>query len=200
MAKEEEVPTSPMHPPSSYTLILNIMSKRRTWACLFFLVYGTLLASSWNFLKSTLSWYNLQVQSSTSAWPALYASVVLGTVFGALSMVAALVVMVPAVVVTWITVVVLLAFFGKPKRTLVVEGRKITREIFGFVVRILLKEGNFVAAVCAVLGYFALVGRNTACLVSRLGFRDGGAAFGFYQGTYPDRDADTSVYPNLWWC
>lgn len=73
-----------------------------------------------------------------------------------------MVVMVPAVVVTWITVVVLLAFFGKPKRTLVVEGRKITREIFGFVVRILLKEGNFVAAVCAVLGYFALVRRNGA--------------------------------------
>lgn len=41
-----------------------------------------------------------------------------------------------------------------------VEGRKITREIFGFVVRILLKEGNFVAAVCAVLGYFVLFGRN----------------------------------------
>nr|KYP44553.1 hypothetical protein KK1_033957 [Cajanus cajan] len=158
MTKEEE-PTSPMHPPPSYTLVLNIMSKRRTWACLFLLVYGTLLASSWNFLKSTLSWYNLQVQSSTSAWPALYASVLLGTVFGALSMVAALVVMVPAVVVTWITVVVLLAFFGKPRRTLVVEGRKITREIFGFVVRILLKEGNFVAAVCAVLGYFVLFGR-----------------------------------------
>lgn len=163
MAKEEEQqqPTSPMHPPYAYTIILNIFSKRRTWACLFLLVYGTLLTSSWNFLKSTLSWYNLQVESSTtSAWPALYASVLLGTVFGVLSMVAALVVMVPALVVTWITIVVLLAFFGKPKRTLVVEGRKITREIFGFVMRTLLKEGNFVAAVCAVLGYFALVRRN----------------------------------------
>ncbi|XP_027347640.1 uncharacterized protein LOC113859023 [Abrus precatorius] len=160
MGKSEEEPTSSMHPPSSYTLLLNIMSKRRTWACLFFFVYGTLLASSWNFLKSTLSWYNLQAQSSSSAWPALYASVLLGTVFGILSMVAALVVMVPAVMVTWITVVVLLAFFGKPRKDLVVEGRKITGEIFSFVVRILLKEGNFVAAVCAVLGYFALVRRN----------------------------------------
>jgi len=52
-----------------------------------------------------------------------------------------------------------LAFFGKPKRTLVVEGRKITREIFSFVVKVLLKEGNIVAAVCAVLGYF-IVGRT----------------------------------------
>jgi len=71
-------------------------------------------------------------------------------------MVAAFAVVVPAVLVTWIAIVVLLAFFGKPKRTLVVEGRKITREIFSFVVKVLLKEGNIVAAVCAVLGYFVL--------------------------------------------
>ena len=163
MAKvEDEQPTSSMQPPSAYIFLLNIMSKRRTWACLFLLVYGTLLASSWNFLKSMLSWYKLQAQSSSSSsgWPALYASVLLGTVFGMLSMVAALVVMVPAVLVTWITIVVLLAFFGKPRRTLVVEGRKITKEIFSFVMKILLKEGNVVAAVCAVLGYFALVRRN----------------------------------------
>ena len=76
-------------------------------------------------------------------------------------MVAALAVLVPATLVTWITVVVLLAFFGKPRRALVVEGRKITREIGGFVLKILLKEGNVVAAVCAVLGYFALVRRNS---------------------------------------
>ncbi|KAK7312808.1 hypothetical protein VNO77_36958 [Canavalia gladiata] len=164
MAKSEEEPISPMHPPplpsSSYTLLLNLMSKRRTWACLFLFVYGTLLASSWNFLNSTLAWYNVKAQSSTSAWPALYASVLLGTVFGLLSMVAALVVMVPAVIVTWITIVVLLAFFGKPRRTLVVEGRKITKEIFSLVVWILLKEGNVVAALCAVLGYFTLFRRN----------------------------------------
>lgn len=161
MAKVEEESTSSMQPPSSYALLLNIMSKRRTWACLFLLVYGTLLASSWNLLKSMLFWYNLQAQSSsTSGWPALYASVLLGTVFGMLSMVAALVVMVPALLVTWITIVVLLAFFGKPKRTLVVEGRKITGEIFSFVIKILLKEGNVVAAICAVLGYFVLVRRN----------------------------------------
>lgn len=76
-------------------------------------------------------------------------------------MVAALAVAVPATLVTWITVVVLLAFFGKPKRTLVLEGRKITREIVGFVFKILLKEGNLVAAVCAVLGYFALIRKNS---------------------------------------
>ncbi|EXB38000.1 hypothetical protein L484_004790 [Morus notabilis] len=148
--------------PSSYTLFLRVMSKRRTWLCIFVLVYAIILTSSWNFLKSILSWYNLQSKSSssTSGWPALYASVLLGAVFGVVSMVAALAVVVPATLVTWIAIVVLLAFFGKPRRDLVVEGRKITREIVGFVLKILLKEGNVVAAVCAVLGYFALVRKN----------------------------------------
>ena len=165
MARVEEEPERGVlpQPPSSYVLLLRIMSKRRTWACIFVLVYGLLLTSSWNLLKSMVSWYKLQASSSssTSGWPALYASVLLGAVFGVLSMVAAMAVVVPAVLVTWITIVVLLAFFGKPRRDLVVEGRKITWEIFSFVVKVLLKEGNVVAAVCAVLGYFALVRRNS---------------------------------------
>jgi hypothetical protein len=53
------------------------------------------------------------------------------------------------------------AFFGKPRKALVVKERKITREIVGFMLKILLKEGNVVATVCAVLGYFALVRRNS---------------------------------------
>ncbi|KAG7022922.1 hypothetical protein SDJN02_16658, partial [Cucurbita argyrosperma subsp. argyrosperma] len=147
--------------PQWYSLIMRVMSKRRTWVCLFVLVYALLLSSSWNFLASILSWYKSQVEVSSSSsssfgWPAIYASLLLGAVFGVLSMVAALAVMVPATLVTWITIVVLLYFFGKPKRALVVEGRKITKEIFGVVAKILLKEGNLVAAVCAVLGYFAL--------------------------------------------
>uniref|UniRef100_A0A7N2MD37 Uncharacterized protein n=1 Tax=Quercus lobata TaxID=97700 RepID=A0A7N2MD37_QUELO len=134
---QETVPTSPKQassssPSSSYMLLLRVMSKRRTWPS----------------------------SSSSSGWPALYASVLLGAVFGMLSMVAALAVMVPATLVTWITIIVLLTFFGKPKRDLVVEGRMITKEIVGFLLKILLKEGNVVAAVCAVLGYFALVRRN----------------------------------------
>ncbi|XP_022726248.1 uncharacterized protein LOC111282437 isoform X2 [Durio zibethinus] len=165
MEQEQEAP--PTSPTSSYTLFLKIMSKRRTWVFLFVLVYAILLASSWNSLKSILSWYKCQAQpsSASSGWPALYASVLLGVVFGLLSMIAALAVAVPATLVTWITVVVLLSFFGKPKRTLVLEGRKITREIAGFVFKILLKEGNLVAAVCAVLGYFALVRKNSAMSV-----------------------------------
>ena len=95
--------------------------------------------------------------SNSYGWPAIYASVALGVIFGLLSMVAALAVAVPATLVTWITVLVMLTFFGKPRKVLVGEGKKLTAEIGGFVGKVLIKEGNVVAAVCAVLGYFVLV-------------------------------------------
>lgn len=162
---EEQPPTSPTSSSSSlsssYSLFLKIMSKRRTWVFLFVLVYAILLNSSWNFLKSILTWYHQnQARHQSPGWPALYASVLLGGVFGLISMAAAVAVAVPATMVTWITVVVLLAFFGKPKRTLVAEGKKITREIAGSVLKTLLTEGNVVAVVCAVLGYYVLVRSN----------------------------------------
>lgn len=72
-------------------------------------------------------------------------------------MVAATTVAVPAVMVIWISVVVLLAFFGKPRRVLVIEGRKITREVVGFL---FLKEGNVVTTICAVLAYFLRIRRD----------------------------------------
>lgn len=161
--KEEESKDSTS---SSCTLLLSLMSKRRTWVFLFVLVYTIILASSWNLLQSILSWYNSNSSPSLTAsysygWPAVYASVLLGAVFGLLSIGAALAVAVPATLVTWITVLVLLAFFGKPRRALVTEAKQLTAEIVGFVLRVLIKEGNLVAAVCAVLGYFLLVRKSS---------------------------------------
>lgn len=157
--------TTTTETPRSYLIFIRIMSKRRTWVCLFVAVYAILLSSSWNLLRSVLNWYKLQYTSSSfsdsspspSRLPAVYASVVLGAVFGAMSMVAATTVAVPAVMVIWISVVVLLAFFGKPRRVLVIEGRKITREVVGFL---FLKEGNVVTTICAVLAYFLRIRRD----------------------------------------
>nr|GMC76896.1 Cell wall integrity and stress response component 4 like [Ipomoea batatas] len=159
MAEINEEPQTP--PYNSSMFLLRVMSKRRTWAFLFIFVYTLLLSISWNFLKSVLSWYeSTSSATSSSGWPALYASVILGLAFGLLSMVAALAVAVPATLVTWITVLVLLTFCGKPRRALVMEAKKLTAEISGFVFKVLIKEGNVVAALCAVLGYFALLRRN----------------------------------------
>ncbi|KAF8094337.1 hypothetical protein N665_0365s0023 [Sinapis alba] len=124
---------------TSNMLFLRAISKRRTWVCLFLVIYATLLSSSWNWLNSIVDWYGENHQTS-SGWPAVYASVLLGAVFGVLSMAA--------------------AFggddgvAGRSRRSVVVEGRKVTKEIAGFVFKVLLKEGNFVALLCALLAYF----------------------------------------------
>ncbi|XP_057460376.1 uncharacterized protein LOC130750898 [Actinidia eriantha] len=161
--EEQEQETSPTTSSTSKStspvFIVRFMSKRRTWVFLFVFVYAILMLSSWNILKSTLSWYKA-TSSPASRWPEMYAAVVLGAVFGLLAVAASLAVAVKATVVTWITVLVLLTFSGKPRREVVVEGKKLTAEISGFAVKILIKEGNVVAAVCAVLCYFALIRRN----------------------------------------
>jgi hypothetical protein len=140
------------------------MSKRRTWAALFLAVYAALLSSSWSLLGSVRAWYYTAASAgdgaaaSPAAWPAaLYASVMYGAVFGLLSMGAALAVAAPAMLVTWITVLVLLAFAGKPRRSLVAEGRRATADIARLALRVLLCEGNAVAAVCAAASFAALL-------------------------------------------
>ncbi|CAN4117537.1 unnamed protein product [Withania somnifera] len=145
---------------SSSMFLLNLMSKRRTWVFLFLTVYTILLSLSWNFLNSLVSWYESTLTPASPSSSALYASMVLGLAFGVLSIVAALVVVVPATIVTWISVLVLLTFAGKGRRDLVMEGKKLTGEIMGFVVKVLVREGNLVAVICALLAYFALVRRN----------------------------------------
>ncbi|KAJ6841445.1 uncharacterized protein M6B38_306160 [Iris pallida] len=140
------------------TFFFAALSKRRTWVSLFLVVYSLLLSSSWSLLLSIRTWYN--TTADYSPWPALYASVLYGGVFGLLAMAAALAVVVPATLVTWITVLVLLAFAGRPRTQLVAEGRRITADIAGFAFRILIREGNLVAVCCAVVSFVALLVRT----------------------------------------
>lgn len=162
MADQEEAGPSAWPPWTS--LLLRAMSKRRTWAALFLAVYAALLSSSWSLLGSVRAWYYAAASGAGAAapaagvWPAaLYASVMYGAVFGLLSMGAALAVAAPAMLVTWITVLVLLAFAGKPRRSLVAEGRRATADIARLALRVLLCEGNAVAAVCAAASFAALL-------------------------------------------
>ncbi|CAL9198996.1 unnamed protein product [Musa hybrid cultivar] len=85
-----------------------------------------------------------------------------------LSMGAALPVAVPATLVTWCTVLVLLAFAGKPWWALVPEGRRITADISVVALKILVREGNLVTGACAGLSFFALLrtkGENSICTI-----------------------------------
>ena len=67
-----------------------------------------------------------------------------------LSMGAALAVAAPAVLV-------LLAFGGKPRRSLVAKGRRATANIARLALCVLLYEGNAVAAVCAATSFAAVL-------------------------------------------
>ncbi|XAR55512.1 hypothetical protein NMG60_11035596 [Bertholletia excelsa] len=151
-----------------------LMSRRRTWVGSFIVVYTILLVISWNILKSIIHWHEISPSTSTlaslkpsspstlsSGCRALCASAAVGAVAWLLSTAAALAVAVPAAVLTWITVVVLLALSGKSRRALVAEGQKLTVELTLLVAKRLVKEGNFVAAVCAVFGYFAIFRRSS---------------------------------------
>lgn len=141
------------------TLIIRIMSRKRTWAFLFLSLVTILLSSSWSLLNSVFCWYESSVSTSSNSyvWPAIYASMASGLIFGLVAMVAALVVVVPETFMMWITVLVFMNFCGKPRKALLVEGKKLTGEFTCVVLKVLIREGKFVAAVCAVLGYFALV-------------------------------------------
>lgn len=150
-------PPPPSPPSPSPSFIKRLLGKRRTWVLLFVIVYALLLSSSWNILRSILSWYSTTTTATSAiGWPALYASVLFGAVFGLLSMTTALAIAVPATVVTWITVLVLLAFAGRKRQSLVADGRNITADIARSTMKIVLKEGNLVAAACAILSYLAL--------------------------------------------
>ncbi|CAN6355815.1 unnamed protein product [Urochloa humidicola] len=168
MADQDAGEAAAAWPPWT-SLLLRALSRRRTWVALFLAVYAALLCSSWTLLASVRAWYYSASAATSSsalpAWPAaLYASVMYGAVFGLLSMGAALAVAAPAMLVTWITVLVLLAFAGRPRRSLVAEGRRATRDIAGLALRVLLREGNAVAALCAAASFVALLigGRSDA--------------------------------------
>ncbi|THU53333.1 hypothetical protein C4D60_Mb10t13300 [Musa balbisiana] len=138
-------------------LLVRVMTKRRTWICLFLLFYTLLLYCCWSLLLATHSWYNAAASFSSSWWPTLYASVLYGGLFGLLSMGVALPVAVPATLVTWSTVLVLLAFAGKPWRALVMDGWRITADISAVALKILVRESNLVTGVCAGLSFVALL-------------------------------------------
>ncbi|KAL2482550.1 hypothetical protein Fot_43994 [Forsythia ovata] len=54
-------------------------------------------------------------------------------------------------IMTWITVLVLLAFAGKRRRVLVKEGRRITLDVAMYLAQVVLKERSIVAVACATV-------------------------------------------------
>ncbi|PWA71158.1 hypothetical protein CTI12_AA269730 [Artemisia annua] len=70
-------------------------------------------------------------------------------VVGVVLILGLLVVMVRTTIVTCITVLVMLAFAGKRRRVLVVEGRKISGDVAMHLLKVVIKERSLVAVACA---------------------------------------------------
>ncbi|GLJ11300.1 hypothetical protein SUGI_0151310 [Cryptomeria japonica] len=65
----------------------------------------------------------------------------------------------PTMLLTWITILVMLAFVEKPRELLVLEGKQITRDIAPFSLKIML-EGNLIAASCALLIFLLFIHKH----------------------------------------
>ncbi|GMY14936.1 protein nbr1 like [Fagus crenata] len=70
---------------------------------------------------------------------------------GFVLMVALVIVVARATMVTWITLLVLLAFAGNRRRVLAKHGRKITADVAMHLVRVVLKERGLVAMACVTI-------------------------------------------------
>ncbi|KAK9278815.1 hypothetical protein L1049_028394 [Liquidambar formosana] len=91
----------------------------------------------------------LSFTDRTAGWPAFYPLMLL--LVGVLLMSVLVIVMARATMVTWITLLVLLAFAGKRRRRLVFEGRKITTDVAMYFIKVVVKERGLVAVVCAAI-------------------------------------------------
>lgn len=108
-----------------------------------------------NFYKSKTAWlfcFLISFYIFLSCTDKITGLSVLPVLVGALAIGVLVIVAVRTTIVTWITVLVILAFAGKRRRVLVVEGRKITADVAMYLVKVLVKErGRLVAFVCATI-------------------------------------------------
>ncbi|PKI38631.1 uncharacterized protein LOC116213978 [Punica granatum] len=92
----------------------------------------------------------------STCWLAFYASIL--PVAGILLAAAFLVIAARATLMTWIAVLVLLAFSGKRRRVLALQGRKITADVAMYLVKFVFQgKGGAAAVVCAAFVSFLLV-------------------------------------------
>lgn len=105
-------------------------SKTTTLLLLLFLLMLALLVS---FCAVVCYFYACTANPSRLHWAGFFGSAFL--VSGVLLLSTLLVVAARATVLTWITVLVLLAFSGKRRRVLVQQGRKITADVVMYLIR-----------------------------------------------------------------
>ncbi|XXG47992.1 hypothetical protein AAC387_Pa02g2547 [Persea americana] len=106
-------------------------------------------------LRLVYSCYSIATAPSALGirYPVLHASVIFVVNIGLLSMTVDLVIPVPTIFFTWVTVIIFLAFASRPLHLLMTRAKDYHDENR-------VKEGNLVPAVCLILSYLALTRRE----------------------------------------
>lgn len=76
-------------------------------------IYGILICLLWKTMRSMLRWQSGLQEQPSMGWLTLYASVLLGVVFGVLEMVAMFAATFSTMIITWITILILFTFTWK---------------------------------------------------------------------------------------
>ncbi|XP_061953631.1 uncharacterized protein LOC133676075 [Populus nigra] len=108
-------------------------SSKTTTLLLLLLLFLLMLALLVSFCAVVCYFYACTANPSRLNWAGFFGSAFL--VSGVLLLSTLLVVAARATVLTWITVLVLLAFSGKRRRVLVQQGRKITADVVMYLIR-----------------------------------------------------------------
>ncbi|KAL7616507.1 uncharacterized protein LOC111913611 [Lactuca sativa] len=111
-----------------------IARSKTTASCLFFLLL------SFYIFMSHDSDHTGSRRSSFHMWTMIAGVLLIGGLMA---------VMVRATIVTWTMVLVMMAFAGKRRRVLAVEGRKITGDVAMHLLKVVIKERSIVAVACA---------------------------------------------------
>ncbi|XP_078433248.1 uncharacterized protein LOC144704637 [Wolffia australiana] len=155
--KEEEEEEEEEEGVKQAWVLLAAGERRRTWAALFLAAYAALMAATWRHLRPSC-WY--ESDAATWPWPEVRAAAALGGLFALLSLAAAVAVALPAMIVAWVVVLVLLACAGKSRPQLLRHGRRATVDIAATAAGLILHEGKLVVAACAAASLLSLLYRR----------------------------------------
>ncbi|CAM6107175.1 unnamed protein product [Calypogeia fissa] len=142
---------------------IRIAACKCTWMALTSVTYGGLIFSVMFLLFQIIPPLRLTFGSlrgsSTGEWETLQLSLLLGSELGLLGIVAFMTMMVPTLIMTWITALVFQYLFGRRlfgrSKGLVQEGAQIAKDITWMAFKSMLREANIAAIVVLIVALVA---------------------------------------------
>ncbi|CAM6104560.1 unnamed protein product [Calypogeia fissa] len=138
---------------------IRIAACKCTWMALTSVTYGGLIFSVMFLLFQIIPPLRLTLGSLTGEWGMLQLSLLLGSELGLLGIVAFMTMLVPTLIMTWITALVFQYLFGRRlfgrSKGLVQEGAQIAKDITWMAFKSMLREANIAAIVVLIVALVA---------------------------------------------